>query len=107
MKRSFVLLLSAVALLLALSAPVAAHNLTIDPNGEGETTELWVGGFTVPEPAQSAPPMFGPFHLPPSHLMGLPHACNATNANPSAVTFVAPAQPGLPDSDLCQHGNQP
>jgi hypothetical protein len=57
-----------------------------------------VGGFTVPEPAQSAPPIFGPFSLPPSHLMGLPHACQATRLNPSAVTFVAPP------FGTCHHG---
>lgn len=74
--------------------PAAAHELVVEPSGK----TVWVGGFTVPEPAQSAPPIFGPFSLPPSHLMGLPHACEATRANPSAVTFVAPP------FGTCHHG---
>lgn len=107
MKRYLVLLLTVGVLLLAFAAPVAAHNMEVDSNGQAETKQLWVGGFTLPEPAWSAPPVFGPFHLPPSHATGLPHACNATNDNPSAVTFIAPGPPGVPDSDPCQHGPQP
>lgn len=106
MKRSLVLLVSVVALLLALSAPVAAHNVVIEPSGQGKTKELWVGGGPIP--GKGAALVNSPIGmLPPSHFQGLPHACNATGSNSSAVTFIAPAHPMLPDSDPCQHGNQP
>lgn len=93
-KRSGLALVVGTVLALTLAVPASAHELVVEPSG----TSHWVGGFTVPEPAQSAPPIFGPFHLPPSHLMGLPHACEATRSNPSAVTFVAPP------FGSCHHG---
>ena len=104
MKRSVVLALGVTVLLLGLVAPVAAHNVVIDPNGEGETKQLWVGGFDVPGQGRAlhTTPIGT---LPPSHFNGLPQACNATADNPSAVTFVAPPF-GIPADDTCQHGVQ-
>ena len=102
-KRSVVLLLGVTILLLGLVAPAAAHNVVIDPNGEGETKQLWVGGFDVPGQG-------GALHttpigtLPPSHFNGLPQACEATGDN-AAVTFVAPPF-GVPGDDTSQHGVQ-
>lgn len=95
-RRRSLLLATALAALtaMAVSAPASAHELVVGPSG----TSQWVGGFTVPEPAQDAPPMFGPFHLPPSHGTGLPHACMATRSNPSVVTFLAPP------FGSCHHG---
>lgn len=94
-KRKLVLaVVGATLVALTLAVPASAHELVVGPNGNTQ----WVGGFTAPEPAQSAPPMFGPLSLPPSHQMGLPHACEATRSNPSAVIFVAPP------FGSCHHG---
>lgn len=106
MKRSLVLLLTVGVLLLAFAAPVAAHNMEVDPNGEAETKLLWVGGHPVPGQGEGLfphPPSGG--FQPAGHREGLPQACNATRSNPSAVTFIAP--PPVPgDTDPCQHGVQ-
>lgn len=105
MRRYLVLVLTVGVLLLAFAAPVAAHNLVVDPNGQVETKELWVGGPVVPGIGQGLFPAFPSGLQPAGHREGLPHACNATRSNPSAVTFIAP--PPLPfDPDHCQHGVQ-
>lgn len=99
MKRAIVVCLSVFGLVLALAVPALAHNLVVEDPQTGETiTEQWIGGFTVPPPAQDAPPMFGPFSLPPSHAHGLVMACQGT-ANSPAVTILAP-----PFFTGCVHG---
>ena len=104
MRRYLVLVLTVGVLLLAFAAPVAAHNLVVDPSGQAETKALWVGGPVVPGQGQGL--FGGPFGLQPAgHREGLPHACNATGSSPSAVTFIAPP-PGIPGDDSCQHGVQ-
>jgi hypothetical protein len=87
------------ALLAALAGPVGAHELTVSKPKTGEVVRVqWIGGDTVPLPAQDAPPMFGPFSLPPSHANGLPHACmNAENS--PAISIAAP-----PFFTGCHHG---
>jgi hypothetical protein len=98
MKR-IVVCLSASGLVLALALPALAHNMEVKNPKTGETvTEQWIGGFLLPEPAQDAPPMFGPFRLPPSHAHGLVMACHGT-ANSGAVTISAP-----PFYSGCVHG---
>ena len=92
-------LIVAVALTLAVVGSASAHNLEVTHPQTGETiNEVWIGGFILPEPAQSAPPMFGPFNLPPSHGNGLPNACQGT-ASSSAVSIKAP-----PFYTGCVHG---
>jgi hypothetical protein len=87
------------AALLGTAGPAAAHNLEIRNPKTGEVrNEVWVGGWTVPEPAQAAGPMFGPFSLPPSHGTGLVEACEATEDN-GVVVFFAP-----PFGIDCHHG---
>lgn len=97
--RALVSLLGALALLAALAAPAGAHELTVTKPKSGEVVRVqWIGGFTVPEPAQDAGPMFGPFSLPPSHGHGLPHACMNAESNP-AISIAAP-----PFFTGCEHG---
>lgn len=105
MNRSLVATLAVLSLLLALAAPAAAHNMVVDPPGDTEPIHVWVGGHPVP--GQGDGLFWHPEGLQPAgHREGLPHACNATNSNPSVVTFIAP--PTLPfDTDPCQHGVQP
>ncbi len=92
-------LLFSLALLAALPSAAAAHELTVTNPKTGEIVRTqWIGGFTVPEPAQDAPPMFGPFRLPPSHAHGLPSACMSTENSP-AVSIAAP-----PFFTGCEHG---
>ena len=100
MTRRLVALIGAALLATALAAPAAAHELeVVNPHtGEVVISQHWIGGFTVPEPAQDAPPMFGPFRLPPSHAHGLPMACMNTGKSP-AVTITAP-----PFFTGCEHG---
>jgi hypothetical protein len=97
--RAVVSLLGALALLAAIAAPVGAHELTVtNPKTGEEVHRQWIGGDTVPEPAQDAPPIFGPFRLPPSHDTGLPHACMNAEGSP-AIHIAAP-----PDFADCIHG---
>lgn len=85
-----------VALSLAVTGPAAAHNLEVTNPQTGEVVnEQWIGGFTVPADAE---PMFGPFNLPPSHDVGIPHACAGTASSP-AVSIAAP-----PFFTGCRHG---
>lgn len=102
MRRPTHLVLALMAALLALTiaAPAAAHELTVTNPRSGEVVHVqWIGGFTVPEPAQEAPPMFGPLRLPPSHGNGLPMACMNAEDNP-AIHIAAP-----PNFTNCIHGN--
>lgn len=98
-RNAAVALLVTMGVLAALAAPAAAHELTVTKPHTGEVVHVqWIGGFTVPEPAQDAPPMFGPFSLPPSHGHGLPHACMNADGNP-AINIAAP-----PFFTGCEHG---
>jgi hypothetical protein len=108
MKRYLVVPLTVAVILLALAAPVAAHNMVVDPSGQADTKELWVGGLPVPGQGEGLfphPPSGG--FQPAGHREGLPQACNVTRTNASAVTFIAPAPPLPGDTDPCQHGIQP
>lgn len=92
-------LIAATALLVALAGTAAAHELTVTQPQTGEVVRVqWIGGLTVPDPAQDAPPIFGPFRLPPSHGAGLPEACMAIDNSP-AVSMTAP-----PFFTGCHHG---
>lgn len=92
-------LLLSMSLLGALASAAAAHELTVAKPRTGEVVHVqWIGGFTVPEPAQDAGPMFGPFSLPPSHAHGLPSACMSTENSP-AISIAAP-----PFFTGCHHG---
>lgn len=99
MKRTIVVCLSVIGLILAFAMPVLAHNMEVKNPKTGETiTEQWIGGFTVPPPAQDAPPMFGPFSLPPSHAHGLVMACQGTASSPAVIILAPPFFTG------CVHG---
>jgi hypothetical protein len=92
-------LLLSLSLLAVLASVASAHEITVTNPHTGEVVHVqWIGGFTVPEPAQDAPPMFGPFSLPPSHAHGLPSACMSTENSP-AVSIAAP-----PFFTGCHHG---
>jgi hypothetical protein len=97
------------ALLLAFAAPAAAHHLAVNPPGEGNGTEHWVGGppgRDLPGEAQGqglhATPfgtMFPAAHSAgPNDDKGLVQACESTNSNPSVVVFAAPP------FGSCHHG---
>lgn len=97
MKRTLVVAISAVALVLAMASSALAHDLRVSHPHTGEVIQMhWVGGGPLPAQAQDAPPMFGPFNLPPSHAHGLPSACQ--NNNSPAVEFLAPP------FGSCHHG---
>ena len=99
MRKRLVPLISALLVALALAAPAGAHELEVVNPQTGEViTQHWIGGDTVPEPAQGAPPMFGPFSLPPSHAHGLPMACMNTGSSPAATITAPPSFTG------CEHG---
>jgi hypothetical protein len=92
-------LLLALGVLAALASTAVAHELTVTKPQTGEVVHVqWIGGDTVPVPAQDAPPMFGPFSLPPSHGHGLPHACMNAEDSP-AISIAAP-----PFFTGCEHG---
>ena len=106
MNRIQLSIVVAVVLMLALAAPASAHNMEVNPPGQADGTEVWIGGFFVLGKGEGLFP--GPFPntvLPASHREGLPHACNATMSNPSAVTILAPPF-GVPGDDPCQHNVQ-
>ena len=97
MRRMLIALGSAAALVVTMALPALGHELEVRHPHSGDVIKTqWVGGDTVPEPAQDAPPMFGPFSLPPSHGAGLPNACESNNS--PAVAFLAPP------FGSCQHG---
>jgi hypothetical protein len=98
MRRSLTSLLAALALVLALAAPAAAHIVVVDPPGAGDGPVVWVGGGPVP--GQGGALLDSPIgKLPPSHARGLVASCQATMANPSAVLILAP-----PYFTGCHHG---
>jgi hypothetical protein len=85
---------------LAVASPAAAHNLVVNPNGQGPTTTHWVGGGPVP--GQGAGLIASPMGtLPAAHGAGLVQACTSANGS-GAVTFIAPPF-FIPDTD-CRHG---
>ena len=98
---------AAALLLLALTAgPAAAHNLTVEPEGNSGPKANWVGGPILPGTAQGEGLMDGPPFLPgskqpPSHGKGLNTACLQLEDNPSVVDIRGPAGPG---GTGCAHG---
>lgn len=93
MRRLRLLILTCV-LLLAFSAPAAAHIVVVGPSDNVQ----WVGGGPVPGKGGALLP--SPIGLlPPSHANGLVHACLMTMGNPSAAVFLAP-----PYFTGCHHG---
>ena len=95
MKRLFFAMMVGLMLTLVFSATAGAHDLVVtNPQTGDGVNEVWVGGFPVPA---DAPPMFGPFNLPPSHGKGMVNACHATADN-ATVTFLAPPH------GSCEHG---
>jgi hypothetical protein len=107
--RRFSAVLAVGALVLAFAAPATGHHLVVSPPGGGNGTEHWVGGppgMALPEAAQGQGLHETPFDVlfPAAHSAGpnddkgLVSACEATRANPSAVTFLAPP------FGSCMHG---
>jgi hypothetical protein len=96
MRRSLTSLLAALALVLAIAAPAAAHAVVVEHRGADNA--VWVGGGPVP--GQGGALLDSPVgKLPPSHARGLVKSCQATMANPSAVLILAP-----PYFTGCHHG---
>ncbi|HVM25275.1 MAG TPA: hypothetical protein VM253_07755 [Candidatus Limnocylindrales bacterium] len=92
-------LVAAVALLLTLAGPTAAHAVFVDPPGVSEGPVVWVGGGPVPGRGDAL--LDSPIgKLPPSHARGLVAACQSTLANPSVVRITAP-----PYFTGCHHGH--
>jgi hypothetical protein len=100
-------------LLVAVVSPAAAHHLIVSPPGQDEPkAPHWVAGppgMALPSAAQGQGLHETPFGVlfPAAHSAGpnddkgLVSACEATRANSSAVTFVAPP------FGSCQHGVMP
>lgn len=98
-KRTMAVVISAAALTVALAAPVAAHNLTVEPRGNAEVKHGWVGGGALPGQGHGlipGGPPFAPIIQSPAHALGLNTACHATEGNPSAVDIRGPGGPGCP-----------
>ena len=99
--------------MLALPAPAAAHHLFVDPAGNGNGTDHWVGGGPLPDSANGnglhpGPPgsndVYPASHSAgPNNDKGLVQACKSTRSNPSRASFVPPG-PGGPNDADCQHG---
>ena len=96
--------LAAAAMLVAVSSPATAHNMTVTHPNTGEVLNTqWIAGQPLPTQADGK----GLFPHPPSggtqsagHREGLPNACEATAAN-SAVSILAP-----PFFTGCVHGQR-
>lgn len=90
-------MLSAAALMLALAAPAAAHNLTVTPPGTGEAKHGWVGALDLPGKGKGLIPggPGGTWTLTPAHAKGLNSACHALGGNP-VVDIRGPGGPGCP-----------
>jgi hypothetical protein len=109
--RRLTVLVAVVGFVLVLPNPAAAHHLIVDPPGEGNATEHWVGGppsLALPESAGGGGLHESPLGLmPASHSAGpdddkgLVQACESTRSNASVVTFLPPGPPGFVD---CMHG---
>ena len=94
--RKLGVLLALSALLLAVTSSAAAHIIVVSPSG----TTQWVGGGPVP--GQGGALLDSPLgKLPPSHALGLVHACLVANGS-GAVMFIPPPF-DIPDTD-CMHG---
>ena len=95
----------------SFSTTASAHNLHVDPPGNGGGTVGDVGGQPLPENAQGnglipAGPN-GIFGLQtPAHDGGLASACVALTRNGNGVvTILGPTAPFL--TPTCRHGSQP
>jgi hypothetical protein len=98
--RKLGVLIALSALLLAVTSSAAAHIIVVTPSGGGQGTAHWVGGGPVP--GRGAALLESPIGmLPPSHAMGLVHACLMANGS-GAVMFIPPPF-DIPDTD-CMHG---
>lgn len=100
MRRTVPILIATTALLAAFSAPVGAHERTVQPPG-GETKHGWSGSLALPGSGQGLIPggPTGEWLISPSHAKGLVTACHALEANPSVVDIRGPGGPG------CEHGH--
>ncbi|WP_277212397.1 hypothetical protein [Isoptericola croceus] len=98
--RKIIVAAAAAAALTVLGSPAAAHVITVDPPGQSDTKEGWVGGGALPGQGKGLVPggPDGSFKLSPAHAKGLNSACKSTEANPSAVDIRGPGGPG------CAHG---
>jgi hypothetical protein len=96
MRRTIAVAISMAALMLAFAAPVAAHNLTVEPKGNAEVKHGWTGSGPLPGKGKGLIPggPGGIFLQSPSHAKGLNTACHATEANPSVVDIRGPGGPG-------------
>jgi hypothetical protein len=99
LRRSFAATLSAAALILALAAPVAAHNLTVSPSGNSDAKHGWGGALGLPGQGKGLVPggPGGTWMLSPAHAKGLNTACYVLEANPSVVDIRGPGP-------NCPHG---
>lgn len=98
--RKFGVLLAVLVVLLAFTSSATAHIIVVTPAGGGQGTSHWVGGGPVP--GQGAALLPSPIGmLPPSHALGLVHACLMANGS-GAVVFIPPPF-DIPDTD-CMHG---
>ena len=99
MRRAFAATLSTAALILAIAAPAAAHNLTVSPPGNSDVKHGWVGGLGLPGQGKGLIPggPGGVWLISPAHAKGLNTACYALEANPSAVDIRGPGP-------NCPHG---
>jgi hypothetical protein len=95
-------IVAASALLVAVTSPASAHNLTVTHPGTGEViNQQWVAGLPLPEQADGEGLFLHPptgLNQPAGHREGLPNACEGTASSP-AVTILAP-----PFFTGCVHG---
>jgi hypothetical protein len=107
-KRACVGVFAMGAALAVGAAPASAHNLHVDPHGNGGGTHGTVGGEPLPASAKGkglipAGPG-GTFGLQsPAHDGGLVRACVALDGN-DVVTILGPTAPHL--TPTCRHGSQ-
>ena len=105
--------LAASLLALAMAAPAGAHFVEVDPPGEGEGTDGWVGGpphddGALPESAQGEGLMEHPAegqNQPAAHGEGLNAACEALRDNGNgAVDIYGPPPKAVDEDSACPHG---
>jgi hypothetical protein len=93
---------AAAALLVAVTSPASAHNLTVRHPTTGEVINVqWIGGLPLPPQADGEGLFFHPptgLNQPAGHREGLPNACEGTSSSPT-VTILAP-----PFFTGCVHG---
>jgi len=98
--RRFGVLLVLFVSALVFASAAAAHIIIVTPPGGGQGTSHWVGGGPVP--GQGGALLPSPIGLlPPTHALGLVHACLIANGS-GAVMFIPPPF-DIPDTD-CMHG---